>query len=51
MSSRQSPVRWGVVGLGWVATDFMAPGIIKSPGSELVACLGSIDIVLGEIDR
>ena len=41
MSSRQSPVRWGVVGLGWVATDFMAPGIIKSPGSELVACLGS----------
>jgi 1,5-anhydro-D-fructose reductase (1,5-anhydro-D-mannitol-forming) len=30
-----------VVGLGWVATDFMAPGIIKSPGSELVACLGS----------
>ncbi len=37
----QKPVRWGVVGLGWVATDFVAPGIVKSPGSELVACLGS----------
>lgn len=41
MSSKQSPVRWGVVGLGWVATDYVAPGIVKSPGSELVACLGS----------
>lgn len=41
MSGKQSPIRWGVVGLGWVATDFVAPGIIKSPGSELVACLGS----------
>lgn len=41
MSSKQSPIRWGVVGLGWVATDFVAPGIIKSPGSELAACLGS----------
>lgn len=37
----QKPVRWGVVGLGWVASDFVAPGIVKSPGSELVACLGS----------
>ena len=41
MSSRQSPVRWGIVGLGWVATDFVAPAIVKSPGSELAACLGS----------
>lgn len=41
MSSTSSPVRWGIVGLGWVATDFVAPGIIKSPGSQLVACLGS----------
>lgn len=41
MSSTSSPVRWGVVGLGWVATDFVAPGIVKSPGSQLVACLGS----------
>jgi predicted dehydrogenase len=37
----QKPVRWGVVGLGWVASDFVAPAIVKSPGSELVACLGS----------
>ncbi len=37
----QKPLRWGVVGLGWVARDFVAPGIVKSPGSELVACLGS----------
>lgn len=41
MSSTPKPVRWGVVGLGWVASDFVAPGIVKSPGSELVACLGS----------
>lgn len=41
LNNRQSPVRWGVVGLGWVATDFVAPGIIRSAGSELVACLGS----------
>lgn len=41
MNNTNKPVRWGVVGLGWVATDFMAPSIIRSPGSELVACLGS----------
>jgi predicted dehydrogenase len=41
LSISQKPVRWGMVGLGWVATDFVAPGIVKSPGSELVACLGS----------
>ncbi len=41
MSISQKPLRWGVVGLGWVATDYVTPGIIKSPGSELVACLGS----------
>lgn len=36
-----TPLRWGIVGLGWVATDFVAPGIVKSPDSRLVACLGS----------
>lgn len=41
MSSTQRPVRWGMVGLGWVATDFVAPAILKSPGSQLAACLGS----------
>lgn len=41
MGNKQAPLRWGVIGLGWVATDFVAPGIIKSPDSELVACLGS----------
>jgi 1,5-anhydro-D-fructose reductase (1,5-anhydro-D-mannitol-forming) len=41
VSSTQRPLRWGVVGLGWVASDFVAPGIVKSPGSELTACLGS----------
>jgi 1,5-anhydro-D-fructose reductase (1,5-anhydro-D-mannitol-forming) len=41
LSSTQKPLRWGVVGLGWVATDFVAPGIVKSPGSVLTACLGS----------
>lgn len=41
MTDRQRILRWGVVGPGWVATDFVAPGIVKSPGSELTACLGS----------
>lgn len=41
MSNTQAPLRWGVVGLGWVATDFVVPGIVKSPGSQLTACLGS----------
>lgn len=41
MSKKQTPLRWGVVGLGWAATDYVTPGIIKSAGSELVACLGS----------
>ena len=41
MSNKQTPLRWGVVGLGWVAADYVVPGIIKSPDSELAACLGS----------
>jgi 1,5-anhydro-D-fructose reductase (1,5-anhydro-D-mannitol-forming) len=41
VSGVQSPVRWGIVGLGWVATDFVVPAMIKSPGSRLAACLGS----------
>jgi 1,5-anhydro-D-fructose reductase (1,5-anhydro-D-mannitol-forming) len=41
VSGAQSPVRWGIVGLGWVAADFVAPAMVKSAGSRLVACLGS----------
>lgn len=41
MNGAQSPVRWGIVGLGWVAADFVAPAMVKSPSSRLVACLGS----------
>ncbi|MGA0025599.1 MAG: Gfo/Idh/MocA family protein, partial [Burkholderiales bacterium] len=41
MSNKQTPLRWGVVGLGWVAADYVVPGIIKSSDSELAACLGS----------
>ena len=36
-----SPVRWGLVGLGWVAADFVVPAMVKSAGSQLAACLGS----------
>jgi 1,5-anhydro-D-fructose reductase (1,5-anhydro-D-mannitol-forming) len=35
------PLRWGIIGTGWVASDYVTPGIIKSPGSQLSACLGS----------
>src|SRR6267142_986119 len=41
VSGAQSPVRWGIVGLGWVAADFVAPAMVKSAGSRLAACLGS----------
>jgi 1,5-anhydro-D-fructose reductase (1,5-anhydro-D-mannitol-forming) len=41
VSDAPSPVRWGIVGLGWVATDFVVPAMRRSPGSQLVACLGS----------
>lgn len=36
-----SPLRWGIIGLGWVSCDFVAPGMRKSAGSRIVACLGS----------
>ncbi|MGH8069462.1 MAG: Gfo/Idh/MocA family protein [Candidatus Entotheonellia bacterium] len=41
MSGAQAPIRWGIVGLGWVAADFVAPAMVKSAGSRLAACLGS----------
>ncbi len=41
MHLKINPVRWGIVGLGWVAVDFVGPAMQKSPGSEIVACLGS----------
>jgi len=36
-----SPIRWGLVGLGWVASDFIAPAMVENPGSRLAACVGS----------
>ncbi len=41
LNSQVKPVRWGIVGLGWVAVDFVGPALLKSPGSEIAACLGS----------
>jgi len=41
MNSTINPVRWGIVGLGWAATDFVAPAMLKSSGSQIAACLGS----------
>ena len=41
MSDSAARLRWGIVGLGWVSTDFTAPGILQSPGSTIAACLGS----------
>ena len=31
MSDAQSPIRWGIVGLGWVAADFVVPAMVN-PG-------------------
>lgn len=39
--SNARPLRWGIIGLGWVSCDFVAPGMKKSAGSQMVACLGS----------
>jgi len=41
MGNAAASCNWGVVGLGWVAEDFIVPAMIKSPGSKLAACLGS----------
>jgi 1,5-anhydro-D-fructose reductase (1,5-anhydro-D-mannitol-forming) len=41
VNGTQSPVRWGLVGLGWAAADFVAPAMVQSSGSRLTACLGS----------
>jgi 1,5-anhydro-D-fructose reductase (1,5-anhydro-D-mannitol-forming) len=41
VNSAQSPVRWGIVGLGWVTADFVAPAMVKNTSSRLAACLGS----------
>jgi 1,5-anhydro-D-fructose reductase (1,5-anhydro-D-mannitol-forming) len=41
MSEAHTPLRWGIIGLGWVSADFTAPAIQKSSGSRLLACLGS----------
>jgi 1,5-anhydro-D-fructose reductase (1,5-anhydro-D-mannitol-forming) len=38
--STRSIVRWGVVGLGGVVVDSVAPAIVASSGSRLVACAG-----------
>ena len=31
-------VGWGIVGLGWVSTEFLAPAIAASPDSRIKAC-------------
>ncbi|MCE9639055.1 MAG: Gfo/Idh/MocA family oxidoreductase [Betaproteobacteria bacterium] len=41
MGNAAASCNWGVVGLGWVAADFVVPAMQKSPGSKLAACLGS----------
>ena len=41
IKSNTYEVHWGIVGLGWAAADFVAPAMVKSAGSEIVACLGS----------
>ena len=55
MSGVQAPVRWGIVGLGWAAADFVAPAMVKSTGSRLSACLGSsldnFHLVEGRLER
>ena len=37
MAARE-PVRWGIVGFGWVARDYMAPGIAAAGGRVVTVC-------------
>lgn len=39
-SSSDKNVRWGIIGLGQIAVDWIAPAILDCPNSELVACCG-----------
>lgn len=41
MAAGGTPLRWGIIGLGWVSTDFMGPALLKCPGSQITACLGT----------
>lgn len=41
MTQRQDPVRWGVIGLGGVTSQLIAPAITGSTHSQLVACVGT----------
>jgi len=40
-SETLAPVRWGIIGTGWVASDFVVPAMVKNDSSQLTACLGS----------
>jgi xylose dehydrogenase (NAD/NADP) len=44
-----SIVRWGIVGLGHVVVDNLAPAIAASPGSRLVGCAGRDPVKTREI--
>src|ERR1700712_2158222 len=37
----ETAVRWGLVGLGGIVVQQIAPAIVKSTHSKLVACVGS----------
>lgn len=40
MSNAKASCGWGIVGLGWVASDFFGPAM-QQTGSTIAACLGS----------
>ena len=41
MAQNEAAVRWGVIGLGGVVVQQIAPAIVNSVHSKLVACVGS----------
>lgn len=40
MHAANQEVRWGIIGLGAITIDSIAPAIADTPGSRLVACCG-----------
>jgi len=41
LAQKQNPVRWGVIGLGGLVNEQIAPAIVESSHSVLVGCVGS----------
>lgn len=49
-SPTSSPLKWGIVGCGWVARDYVAPALLGAPSATLVALCDPDKEALDRID-